>query len=342
MYRNVASQKIWLFVFDTATNLGKTGDAANIVPYYSKDGAAVTALATATVTEGDATNAKGWYYIQPSATETDANEALFAGRSATAGISVVGRTIQTVPNNASLQVIDGSGRVDVSKVSGTTQTAADIGALTTTIKGVVAPSSSTVNDAAATTTSFITNLTSAITDFYVGLEIGFTSGANVGTDTRTVSAYNAGTKAITLLNPLAAAPANGDAFVLATTGVPKSLLLWLQNGIGSDNRALSSVGTGVGQLDLTSGVLKANLVQILGTLLTETAGQIAAGFKKLFNVTTPVMDLTNVNQTGDSFARLGVNGASLTALGDARIANLDAAVSSRSTFAGGAVASVTG
>lgn len=50
----------------------------------------------------------------------------------------------------------------------------------------------------------------------------------------------------------------------------------------------------------------------------------------------------NTVQTGDAFARLGSNGAGLTALGDSRIANLDATVSSRSTFAGGAVASVTG
>lgn len=47
-------------------------------------------------------------------------------------------------------------------------------------------------------------------------------------------------------------------------------------------------------------------------------------------------------QTGDSFARLGLNGAGLTAIGDARLANLDAAVSTRSVYAGGAVASVTG
>ena len=46
-------------------------------------------------------------------------------------------------------------------------------------------------------------------------------------------------------------------------------------------------------------------------------------------------------QTGDSFARVGVDGAGLTALGDTRLANLDATISSRSTYAGGAVASVT-
>jgi hypothetical protein len=50
---------------------------------------------------------------------------------------------------------------------------------------------------------------------------------------------------------------------------------------------LLSSGTGTGQLDFTSGVVKSNLAQILGTVLTETAGQIAAAFKKFFNVATP-------------------------------------------------------
>jgi hypothetical protein len=40
---------------------------------------------------------------------------------------------------------------------------------------------------------------------------------------------------------------------------------------------------------------------------------------------------TDAVQTGDSFARLGAAGAGLTALGDARLANLDATVSSRSS-----------
>ena len=47
---------------------------------------------------------------------------------------------------------------------------------------------------------------------------------------------------------------------------------------------LITAGTGTGQLDVTSGVVKANLAQILGTALTETAGYLAAGFKKFFNV----------------------------------------------------------
>lgn len=50
---------------------------------------------------------------------------------------------------------------------------------------------------------------------------------------------------------------------------------------------LLSAGTGTGQLDFASGVVKVNLVQILATTLTETAGQIAGGIKKFFNIATP-------------------------------------------------------
>lgn len=75
----------------------------------------------------------------------------------------------------------------------------------------------------------------------------------------------------------------------------------------------------------------ANLKQVLGTLLTETsAGYLAAGIKKVFDVASPVFTAASVNQTGD----VGVAGAGLTALGDTRLANLDATVSSRLAPAG--------
>lgn len=68
---------------------------------------------------------------------------------------------------------------------------------------------------------------------------------------------------------------------------------------------LLSAGTGTGQLDFTSGVVKANLAQILGTALTETAGLLAGGFKKFFNVVSPSLTCLGIDQTGDSYARLG-------------------------------------
>ncbi len=60
-----------------------------------------------------------------------------------------------------------------------------------------------------------------------------------------------------------------------------------QTGRDIGASVLLSTGTGTGQLDFTSGVVKANLAQILGTALTETAGLLAGGFKKFFNIATP-------------------------------------------------------
>lgn len=57
---------------------------------------------------------------------------------------------------------------------------------------------------------------------------------------------------------------------------------------------LLSTGTGTGQLDFTAGVVKANLAQILGTALTETAGLLAAAFKQWFNVAAPTGTVNSI------------------------------------------------
>lgn len=54
-------------------------------------------------------------------------------------------------------------------------------------------------------------------------------------------------------------------------------------------------------VDLTAGqTIAANLTQILGTALTETAGYLAAGFKKFFNIATPVATVASVDQGADN------------------------------------------
>jgi hypothetical protein len=110
-----------------------------------------------------------------------------------------------------------------------------------------------------------------------------------------------------------------------------------QTGRDIGASVLLSSGTGTGQLDFTSGVVKANLAQILGTALTETAGLLAGGFKKFFNVATPAATMDhgvlvdtvttytgNTPQTGDAFARIGAPaGASVSA--DVAAAKVDTA-----------------
>lgn len=73
-----------------------------------------------------------------------------------------------------------------------------------------------------------------------------------------------------------------------------------QTGRDVGANVLLSSGSGAGQLDFTSGVVKSNLAQILGTALTETAGWLAAGFKKLFNVAVPVLVASDVMRGTDS------------------------------------------
>lgn len=104
---------------------------------------------------------------------------------------------------------------------------------------------------------------------------------------------------------------------------------------------LLSTGTGTGQLDFTSGVVKANLAQILGTALTETAGLLAGGFKKFFNIATPAstMDViarvtltdTATNLTNAPSDSSGVTTllSRLTAIRAGLLDFLDATISSR-------------
>jgi hypothetical protein len=89
--------------------------------------------------------------------------------------------------------------------------------------------------------------------------------------------------------------------------------------------------TNFGTLVITaSGVINANLEEIKEASLTQSGlGQLATSFSHMFDTNTPVLTVESFNQTGDSFSRLGLNGAGLTALGDTRIANLDTTVSSR-------------
>jgi len=98
--------------------------------------------------------------------------------------------------------------------------------------------------------------------------------------------------------------------------------VYVSPGTGTGQINLSSgnvpiqAGTGTGQLDFTSGVVKANLVQILATALTETAGNLAAGFKKWFNVNAPtstmnqvtLVDTTTVATTATNLTNAPTNG----------------------------------
>ncbi len=128
MLKNTSSQKIAVYAYDITTGGAKTGDAANITVYVNKDWGGVNALTDTSATELSSTNAPGWYTFDVSQSETNADVLHFTGKSVTGSIQVAGQLIATDPPLYTTLSVDASGRVDVIKVAGTTQTARDLGA----------------------------------------------------------------------------------------------------------------------------------------------------------------------------------------------------------------------
>jgi hypothetical protein len=132
--------------------------------------------------------------------------------------------------------------------------------------------------------------------------------------------------------------------IAANSGVPTEIDA--TNAKGLYKIALTQSETNGDKLLFTGRSSTSNVVVVPAVVYTNPPGFTALGItgSKISEVAL-VDALTtytgNTVQTGDAFARIGALGAGLMALGDARLANLDAAVSTRSTYAGGAVASVT-
>jgi hypothetical protein len=140
MFRNVSGQKLTVFAWDSTTGLPKTGDAANLTAYVSKDDGTVTALTDTSATEQSSTLAPGYYVFDLAQSETNADKLMFSAVSSTDDVVVlaVPSVVYTVPANFTKQVIDSAGLVDATAVkvgpsgSGTAQTAKDLGALEVT------------------------------------------------------------------------------------------------------------------------------------------------------------------------------------------------------------------
>lgn len=96
----------------------------------------------------------------------------------------------------------------------------------------------------------------------------------------------------------------------------------LPNAAAEAAGGLYTRGTGAGQIAQdANGNIRANMDTIKTQAVT-----CAAGVTVLASVGTAA---TSTAQSGDAFALIGAAGAGLTALGDTRLANLDAAITSR-------------
>lgn len=87
LFKNVASQKIHIYAYDSTTGAAKTGDAANITAYVSLDGTA-NAIDDTNPAEVDATNMPGIYVFDLTQAETNCNAFALYAKSATSNIRI--------------------------------------------------------------------------------------------------------------------------------------------------------------------------------------------------------------------------------------------------------------
>jgi hypothetical protein len=220
MNKNVASQKITLLAIDTSTNAPKTGDAANLTAYVSKDDGAVTVLADTSAAEKDATNAPGLYDFDVAQAETNADKLVFSGKSGTANVKLVPVTVYTRPANASALSVNASGHVTLADASLVTAKLGTFAlAKTTNITGFNDIAATAIVSSGAITTSAgaVTNVTnvSQVTGNVLGDvdgSVGAVGTGGINANSFTAGALNAAALATDAVNEIAAAilvtPAN--------------------------------------------------------------------------------------------------------------------------------------
>lgn len=296
MFKNTAA-KFMVFAFDTTNNTAKTGDAANITCYVSKDYGTVTVLADTSATEMDATNAKGYYLFDAAQGETNGDCLMISAKSTTANIAVIGApaVIYTRPTtnwlapttlNRTLDVsAGGEAGVDWANVGSPTTSNALTGTTIAVTQKVDVDTIKTNPVVNAGTITFPTTATLASTSNITaatGVDITKILGTAISTPA------TAGILDVNLKNIANAAVS------ASTAQLGVNLVNWKGSAAATVDSAGYPVvtikdGTGQGEISTTSG--KVDGVVLTDTLTTYTG---------------------NTVQTGDSYARIGVAGAGLT------------------------------
>lgn len=280
MQKNVASQKLIVFAFDSTNNLPKTGDAANLTAYVSKDYGSITVLGDTSATEMDATNAKGYYLFDLTQAETNADTLLFSAKSSTANIVVVGApaAVFTTPPNFSLALIDGSGRVTVGAMANGTIAqatfASDVPSLAMRAGTAQAGDATHITlDAGASSTN----------NFYNNTLIYITGGTGVG-QSRFISAYSGLTKVATVatwvVNPdntstFVILPFDSVAGATAPTAAQVATAVW-QDTTAGDFTLASSIGKSVmNGVALGTGLTISSVTGSVGSVVGNIGGNLS-------------------------------------------------------------------
>jgi hypothetical protein len=183
-----------------------TGDAANITANIRIDGGAANAVDDTNPTELE----DGYYIFDITAVEANGDNLLLAPASTTADVLVIAvpGAVWTRPPDFNDPTVLVDDIWDEVLTGATHNIAASAGRR---LRSIGDATSGTVNDAAATTTSFISTLTGGHDDHFSDQTLFFTDGGLAGMS-RIITTYTSATKEITFDEALPAAPGNGDGF----------------------------------------------------------------------------------------------------------------------------------
>lgn len=192
------------------------------------------------------------------------------------------------------------------------------GTITTTTNLTNAP---TAGDLTATMKTSVTTAASAATpvatvsgDLSATMKTSVTTAASAATPVATVSGDLSATMKTSVTTACSAATLSGD---LSAT---------MKASVTTAASAATPVATVSGDLSATMKT-SVTTAASAATPVATVSGDFSATMKT--SIATAVTPIVGTAQTGDSFARLGVAGVGLTNIGDARMANLNATVSSR-------------
>jgi hypothetical protein len=149
-----------------------------------------------------------------------------------------------------------------------------------------------INDASATTTSFVTTLSSSVNNFYNDSMIVFNDGVLAG-QVRAISNYVGSTKSITVSEALTSAPANGDTFTIISMHIhPVN-----QIADGILKRNVSNVEATAGEHTLATAVLSMLEWEISGSnlIIKRTDGTTVHYTKVLSSATGTGDVITGLN-----------------------------------------------
>lgn len=259
MFKNVASQKLIVYAFDSTTNLPKTGDAANLTAYVSKDYGTVTVLGDTSATEMDSTNGKGYYLFDLTQGETNGDCLMFSCKSSTSNIVVIAvpAVVFTVPPYFSTLGIASDGDlVKVNTLDGHTAQTGDVYAR------VGAPAGASVSADIAAVKSQTAAIETDTQDIQSRIPAALVSGridASVGA---------------MAANVLTATAINADAITAAK--VAADVTTEIQSGLAT----ASALSTLEGKVDVIDGIVDSILVD------TAEIGAAGAGLTALATQTS--------------------------------------------------------